>query len=65
MTNPLALLYISWIGFVGASLFLSVDRLEPNPWVAILLKCALLAAGGAAGGSMWSWPGQSTGSAGR
>jgi hypothetical protein len=48
MTPPLALLYISWIGFVGASLFLAIDRLEPNRWLAILLKSALLAAGGAA-----------------
>jgi hypothetical protein len=48
MTDALAILYVSWIGFVGAILFLSVDRLEPNPWVAILLKCALLTAGGAA-----------------
>ena len=48
MTDALAILYVSWIGFVGASLVLSVDRLEPNPWVAVLLKSALLAAGGAA-----------------
>jgi hypothetical protein len=48
MTSAAGLLYISWIGFVGAGLFLSVDRLEPNPWVAVLLKSALLAAGGAA-----------------
>jgi hypothetical protein len=48
MSDALAILYVSWIGFVGAVLFLAVERLEPNPWVAILLKCALLAAGGAA-----------------
>jgi hypothetical protein len=48
MTHPLALLYISWIGFVGAVLFLAVDRLEPNPWVAVILKSALLAACGSA-----------------
>jgi hypothetical protein len=48
MTDALAILYVSWIGFVGAVLFLAIDRHEPNPWVAILLKCALLAVGGAA-----------------
>jgi hypothetical protein len=48
MTSTAGILYISWIGFVGTLLFLAVDRLEPNSWVAILLKSALLAAGGAA-----------------
>jgi hypothetical protein len=48
MTDALAILYVSWIGFVGAVLYRAVDRFEPNPWVAIPLKCALLAAGGAA-----------------
>ena len=48
MTVALALLYISAIVFVGAVLFAAVEWLEPNPRVAFIFKCALLAAGGAA-----------------
>jgi hypothetical protein len=45
---PLAFLYISAISYVGAFLFVAVDRLEPSPRLALIVKCAILAAGGAA-----------------
>ena len=48
MTAVLAVLYISAIIFVGAFLFVAVDWLEPNHRLAIVFKCAILAAGGAA-----------------
>ena len=48
MTAVLAVLYISAIIFVGAFLFVAVDWLEPNRHLAIVFKCAILAAGGAA-----------------
>jgi hypothetical protein len=44
----LASLYISIIILVAAFLFEAVGRLEPNRRLAIVLKCAVLAAGGAA-----------------
>jgi hypothetical protein len=48
MTAALVLLHISAIIFIGAFLFTAVDWIEPNRRLAIILKCALLAAGGAA-----------------
>ena len=48
MTAALVLLHISAIIFVGAFLFVAVEWLEPNRWVAIILKCAIIAAGTAA-----------------
>ena len=48
MTIPLAPIYMSAITFVGTFLFVLVDRLEPNPRLAFIFKCALLGAGGAA-----------------
>jgi hypothetical protein len=48
MTAALAFLYGSAIIFVGAFLFVAVDWLEPNRWLALVFKCAILAAGGAA-----------------
>jgi hypothetical protein len=48
MPVVLVLLYISAIIYVGAILFAAVDRLEPNRRLAIIFKCAILAAGGAA-----------------
>jgi hypothetical protein len=47
VTAVLAVLYISAIIFVGAFLFVAVDWLEPNRRLAIVFKCAILAAGGA------------------
>ena len=44
----LASLYVSIIILVAAFLFEAVGRLEPNRRLAIVLKCAILAAGGAA-----------------
>ena len=44
----LASLYVSIIILVAAFLFEAVGRLEPNRRLAIVLKCAVLAAGGAA-----------------
>jgi hypothetical protein len=44
----LASLYVSIIILVAAFLFEAIGRLEPNRRLAILLKCAILAAGGAA-----------------
>jgi hypothetical protein len=43
-----AALYISAIGLVGAFLFAAVHWLEPNRLLALVFKCAILAAGGAA-----------------
>jgi hypothetical protein len=48
MTAILAALYVSAITVVGAFLFAAVEWLEPNPRLAIIFKCAILAAGGAA-----------------
>jgi general stress protein CsbA len=48
MSAALVLLHTSVIIFIGAFLFAAVEWIEPNRWVAIILKCALLAAGGAA-----------------
>ena len=45
-TAILAFLHISLIIFLGAFLFTGVDWLEPNRRFAIVLKCAILAAGG-------------------
>jgi hypothetical protein len=47
MTAILAVLYVSAIIIVGSFPFAAVEWLEPNPRVAIVLKCAILAAGGA------------------
>ena len=47
MTAILTSLYVSTIILVGAFLFRAVERLEPN--FAIVLKCAILAAGGVGG----------------
>ena len=41
-------LYVSAIILVAAFLFAAVERLEPNHRLAIVLKCAILAAGGVA-----------------
>ena len=41
-----ALLHISAICFIGACLFAAVEWFEPNRALAIVLKCAILAAGG-------------------
>ena len=48
MTIVLPLLYVSTIMLVGTFLFVLVDGVEPNPRLAFVFKCALLAAGGAA-----------------
>ena len=48
MTAILTSLYVSVIIFVGAFLFTGVDWLEPNRRFAIILKCAIVAAGGIA-----------------
>ena len=48
MTAILISLYVSAIILVAAFLFAAVERLEPNHRLAIVLKCAILAAGGAA-----------------
>jgi hypothetical protein len=48
MTAALALLYSSAIIVVGVFLFVAVDWLEPNRRLALVFKCAILAAGGAA-----------------
>ena len=41
-------LYVSAIILVGAFLFTAVEWLEPDRRLAIVFKCAILAAGGAA-----------------
>ena len=48
MTAILTSLHVSVIIFVGAFLFTGVDWLEPNRRFAIILKCAIVAAGGIA-----------------
>ena len=48
MTSVVALLYVSTICFGGALLFTAIDNLEPDRRVALVLKCAILATGGAA-----------------
>ena len=48
MSAAIALLYISAICFVGAFLFVAIESLEPDRRVALVLKCAILATGGAA-----------------
>jgi hypothetical protein len=48
MTSVVALLYVSTICFGGAFLFTAIDNLEPDRRVALVLKCAILATGGAA-----------------
>jgi hypothetical protein len=48
LTTALAFLYIFAISYVGAFLFVAVDRLEPSPRLALIFKCAILAAGGVA-----------------
>jgi hypothetical protein len=48
MTEALARLYFLAISFTGAFLFVAVEKIEPNRRFAFLLKCAILAAGGAA-----------------
>ena len=47
MTAALVLLYSSAIIVVGVFLFIAVDWLEPNHRLALVFKCAILAAGGA------------------
>ena len=48
MTAILTSLYVSTIILVSAFLFKAVEWLEPNRRLAIVFKCALLAAGGTA-----------------
>jgi hypothetical protein len=48
MTAVLAVIYVSAISIIGAFLSAGVDWLEPNRRLAIIFKCAILAAGGAA-----------------
>jgi hypothetical protein len=48
MTAALVLLHTSAIIFIGAFLFAAVEWIELNRWVAIIFKCAILAAGAAA-----------------
>ena len=48
MTDVLAVVYVSAISIIGVFLFAGVDWLEPNRRLAIIFKCAILAAGGAA-----------------
>jgi hypothetical protein len=47
MAAILTSLYVSTIILVAAFLFGAVERLETNRRLAIVLKCAILAAGGA------------------
>lgn len=47
-TAMLALLYVSAVILVAAFLFAAVELLEPNRRLAIIFKCAILAAGGTA-----------------
>jgi hypothetical protein len=44
----IAPIFILAIIILGALLFAAVERLEPNTRIAIILKCAILATGGAA-----------------
>jgi hypothetical protein len=48
MTTALTILLISAICFIGAFLFKAIDRPEPNHWVDLLLKCAIVITGAAA-----------------
>lgn len=48
MTAILISIHVSLIIFLGAFLFAAVDWLEPNRRLAIIFKCAILAAGGMA-----------------
>lgn len=48
MTVAVVFLYIAAISYVGAFLFVAVDRLEPNTRIALVFKCAITAAGAAA-----------------
>ena len=48
MTDALARIYFSTISFAGAFLFVAVEKIEPNRRFALVLKCAILAAAGAA-----------------
>jgi len=51
LSAVIARLYILAICFTGAFRFVAVERLEPNRRFALVLKFAILAAGGAAIGS--------------
>jgi hypothetical protein len=46
MWAALTSLYVSAIVIVGALAFRAVELFEPNPRAALVLKCAILAAGG-------------------
>jgi hypothetical protein len=48
VTDALARLYYLAISFTGACLFVAVEKIEPNRRFALVLKFAILAAGGAA-----------------
>jgi hypothetical protein len=48
MWAALTSIYASVIIFIGAFLFEAVDQLEPNRRLAIIFKCAIIAAGGVA-----------------
>jgi hypothetical protein len=48
MASLLAVLYASAIIFIGAFLFTAIEWLEPNRRLAVVFKCAILAAGAAA-----------------
>jgi hypothetical protein len=48
MTDYLLRLYICAIIVIGACLFLVVDELEPNRRLAVIFKCAIVAASGGA-----------------
>jgi hypothetical protein len=47
MTVALFFVYIFAISYVGAFLFVAVDRLEPDRRLALVFKCAILAGAGA------------------
>jgi hypothetical protein len=48
MTDALAPLYFLAISFTGAFLFVAVEKIEPNRRFALVPKCAILVAAGAA-----------------
>jgi hypothetical protein len=48
MTTVLAVVYAFAVTIIGTFLFTAVDLVEPNRRLAIVFKCALRAAGGAA-----------------
>jgi hypothetical protein len=48
MTDALARLYFLAISFTGAFLFVAVEKIEPNRRFALVLKCAIFVAAGAA-----------------